>query len=196
MKAKLRRRLRTVLHDLSDAEIHERSNQAAKRFLELKEYASAEVVMTFIAMPHEIDTQAIVLRAWRDGKRVLAPRISWEQRRILPVEIQSYDALTPNKMGIREPIEGPPIPVSYIDLVIVPGLGFDALGNRIGRGSGFYDRFLAQPDYHGFSCGLAFQEQYVDQVPVGPEDRQVDCLVTDENVYRFDKPRKARRPSS
>ena len=88
-------------------------------------------------------------------------------------------------MGIREPIEGPPLPLSEIDLVIVPGLGFDEEGNRLGRGRGFYDRFLSHPNFHGVSCAVAFEEQVFESIPVDPADVRMDMLVTDVKVRRF-----------
>ena len=72
-------------------------------------------------------------------------------------------------------------------MVIVPGLGFDKDGNRLGRGRGFYDRFLAHPEFKGVACGLAFEEQFVSEIPVGPLDRHVDMLVTDKKVRRFQR---------
>lgn len=88
-------------------------------------------------------------------------------------------------MGIREPVEGMPVPVSDIDLVVVPGLAFDEQGNRLGRGRGFYDRFLSHPDFHGTSCALALEDQVVPNIPIGPSDVCVDMLVTDVRVRRF-----------
>ena len=143
--------------------------------------------MVFLSLPSEIDTTPLVLRAWQDRKRVLAPKVSWNQRRMLPVEIRSLtDDLMVSAMGIREPVTGLPFPISLIDLVVVSGLAFDEYGNRVGRGRGFFDRFLAHPEFHGASCGLAFQTQVTATVPVGPLDRRVDMLVTEEEVRRFD----------
>jgi len=142
--------------------------------------------MVFLSLPLEIETSSIVLRAWQDRKRVLAPKVSWSQRRMLPVEIRSLtDDLVVTNLGMREPVSGIPFPISLIDLVIVPGLGFDEFGNRLGRGRGFYDRFLAHPEFRGVSCALALEAQMTPAVPVGPLDRNVDMLVTDEKVRRF-----------
>lgn len=142
--------------------------------------------MVFLSLPSEPDTTPIVLRAWQDGKRVLAPKVSWNQRRMLPMEIRSLtDDLVTSTMGIREPISGVPFPISLLELVIVPGLGFDEYGNRLGRGRGFYDRFLAHPEFAGTACGLALEEQVVPTIPAGPLDRPIDMLVTDAGVRRF-----------
>lgn len=191
MKKELRQRLRTVLAEISREEHGTRSLRACHRLFQQKEYVKAEVVQVFLSLPTEIDTAPIVLRAWQDRKRVLAPKVSWEQRRMLPVEIRSLtEDLTVSALGVREPAAGVPIPISLIDLVIVPGLGFDGFGNRLGRGRGFYDRFLAHPEFKGVACGLAYEEQFTTAIPVGPLDRQVDMLVTDEKVRRFDRTRR------
>ena len=142
--------------------------------------------MLFLSTPQEVDTRHLALPAWADQKRVLAPRVSWDQRRMLPVEIHSLvSGVEEGYMGIREPAEGMPVPVSDLDLVVVPGLGFDEQGNRLGRGRGFYDRFLSHPDFRGVSCALALEDQVVPSIPVGPSDVRVDMLVTDVAVRRF-----------
>ena len=70
-------------------------------------------------------------------------------------------------------------------MILVPGLGFTPTGYRIGRGMGFYDRFLAQSDFLGRSCGLAFQEQVVETLPVLDHDVPLSMLVTDTGIRRF-----------
>ncbi|GMU21189.1 MAG: 5-formyltetrahydrofolate cyclo-ligase [Phycisphaerae bacterium] len=185
-KKELRQRLRQSIDSISAEALHSRSVQACHHLMSSPEYARAEVVMVFLSLPNEVDTTSLVLHAWRDRKRVLAPKVSWEQRRMLPLEIRSLsENVSQSPLGIREPAQGMPIPVSLIDLVVVPGLGFDLQGNRIGRGRGFYDRFLAHPDWHGVACGLALEEQVVHSVPVSDHDMQVDMLVTDTAVRRF-----------
>lgn len=163
-----------------------RSQKACDHLFALKEFAKAEIVMVYLSLASEVDTSPIVLRSWQVRKRVLAPKVSWSQRRMLPVEIRSLsDDLAETTMGIREPVSGIPFPIPLIDLVIVPGLGFDEFGNRLGRGRGFYDRFLAHPEFQGVACGLAFEEQVVPSMPIGPLDRKVHMLVTDAKVRRF-----------
>lgn len=186
IKKELRQRLRKVVSDIPAEEVRAKSLRACHRLFEQAEYVKAEVVMVFLSLPAEVDTSPIVLRIWQDRKRALAPKVSWNQRRMMPVEIRSLtEDLTLSSMGVREPVSGIPFQVSLIDLVIVPGLGFDEYGNRLGRGRGFYDRFLAHPEFKGVACALAFEEQVTPSIPVGPLDRHVDMLVTDEQVRRF-----------
>lgn len=185
-KKELRQLLRDTVGKLSPTEQHQRSLRACARLMSTREYEKAEVIMVFLSLPNEIDTTPLVLRAWRDSKRVLAPKVSWEQRRMLPLEIHSLsDDVAQTTLGLREPVSGMPFPVGLIDLAVVPGLGYDLSGNRVGRGQGFYDRFLAHRDWRGTSCGLAFQAQVVDSVPITEEDMQVDMLVTETQVLRF-----------
>ncbi len=188
VKKDLRQRLRKTLGDMPGETLLAGSQRACQNLFEQPEFKKAEVLMVFLSLPGEVDTSAIVLRSWQDRKRVLAPKVSWNQRRMMPIEIRSLtDDLMISDMGIREPAAGIPFPIPLLDLVIVPGLGFDEFGNRLGRGRGFYDRFLAHPEFKGVACGLAFEEQLVPSIPVGPLDRRVDMLVTDQNVRRFGK---------
>jgi 5-formyltetrahydrofolate cyclo-ligase len=143
--------------------------------------------MLYLSTPHEIDTAPLALKCWQSGKTVVVPKVSWDQRRMLPVEINSLQTgiTTTPVHNIREPIAGNPIPLDLIDLVIVPGIGFTPTGHRIGRGMGFYDRFLAQPEFVGVSCGLAFAEQMIAEVPILDHDVPLSMLVTDQGISRF-----------
>jgi 5-formyltetrahydrofolate cyclo-ligase len=185
-KPVIRAQLRSVLAAMPENERHAKSSAAASLISASPEFTTARVVMLFLSTPHEIDTAAIALRCWQSGKSVVVPKVSWDQRRMLPVEISSLQTgMTTTGPGIREPLAGKPIPVEFIDLVIVPGLGFTANGHRIGRGMGFYDRFLAQPQFIGLSCGLAFEEQIVPQLPMLDHDVPLSMLATDRGIRRF-----------
>jgi 5-formyltetrahydrofolate cyclo-ligase len=81
------------------------------------------------------------------------------------------------KFGIREGADvSPEMELNQLDLVLVPGVAFDTHGRRLGRGKGFYDRLLA--GVRGTKCGVAFDEQIVDAVPVGPQDIPLNCILT------------------
>lgn len=147
--------------------------------------------MIFLSMPGELDTAGVAAQAWRAGKRVLAPHIrtdgdSTHADTMRAREIRSLtEGVCVGPLGARQPVDGPPTPIAEIDLVIVPGLAFDVNGNRLGRGRGFYDRFLGDPGFRGVACGLACEEQVVAAVPCEERDVRVHLLVTDERVMRF-----------
>jgi 5-formyltetrahydrofolate cyclo-ligase len=105
---------------------------------------------------------------------------------MLPIEVKSLASnVQPGALGVREPVDGVPTPIFDIDLVIVPGLGFDESGNRLGRGRGFYDRFLSHREFRGVACGLAYEQQVLPEVPVDETDFLMDMLVTDQKVRRY-----------
>jgi 5-formyltetrahydrofolate cyclo-ligase len=185
-KSDIRKQLREKLGAMSDADRHAKSLAATRFIATSPEFAAARVVMLYLSTLQEVDTAPLALRCWQSGKTVVVPKVSWDQRRMLPVEISSLQTgMTSTGPGIREPIAGNPIPTNFIDLVIVPGLGFTAKGHRIGRGMGFYDRFLAQPEFVGLSCGLAFDEQVVPSLPMLDHDVPLSMLVTDRSIHRF-----------
>ena len=185
-KSVVRRQLREMLAAMSEADRHAKSVAACRLVGTSPEFEAARVVMLFLSMPHEVDTAPLALKAWQAGKQVVVPKVSWDQRRMLPVEITSLkDANLTTTGPVREPIAGNPMPEQYIDLVIVPGLGFTAGGHRIGRGMGFYDRFLSQPQFAGVSCGLAFEDQIVESLPVLEHDVPLSMLATDHGIRRF-----------
>lgn len=185
-KAEIRRQLRQRLADLTESQRHAKSLAACSLLTSSPEFASASTVMLYLSTAHEVDTCSLALKAWQYGKTVVVPKVSWDQKRMLPVEINSlHTDIRTSGLGVREPVEGKPVPTNLIDLVVVPGLGFTANGFRIGRGMGFYDRFLAQPDFIGLSCGLAFEEQVVEALPTLDHDMPLSMLVTDSGLRRF-----------
>lgn len=187
-KPALRRRLREMLASMSESDRHARSVAACSLLASSPEFNAASVVMLFLSTPVEVDTAPLALKAWQAGKAVVVPKVSWDQRRMLPIEITSLQTgLTTTGQGIREPDQdvGKPIPTNLIDLVVVPSLGFSPAGHRIGRGMGFYDRFLAQPEFVGISCGIGFDEQVVEDLPVLDHDIPLGMLVTDRGIRRF-----------
>lgn len=185
-KTEIRQKLRDRLAAMTEQERHTKSVAACALIAATSEFQAAKTVMLYLSTPLEVDTAPLALRAWQRGKTVVVPKVSWDARRMVPVEITSLssDQLHTTRQGIREPIAGNPLPLSFIDLVVVPGLGFTENGMRIGRGMGFYDRFLAQPNFLGVSCGLAFEEQVVPYIPMLEHDVPLCMLATDRGIRR------------
>src|SRR5450432_764223 len=182
----IRRQLREKLAAMSDADRHAKSVAACTLVARSPEFAAATTIMLYLSSHSEVDTSQLALRGWQAGKTIIVPKVFLHEKRMLPIEITSLNNnLTTSTLGVREPVGGKPVPVNFIDLVIVPGLGFSTTGHRIGRGMGFYDRFLAQSEFLGLSCGLAFDEQIVEQLPVLDHDVPLSMLVTDRSIRRF-----------
>ena len=187
-KVELRREMRNRLQAMSPEQRKEKSRKACRNLIETEPYQSASIIMMYLSLPHEVDTTEAILHAWQLGKTVVVPKISWQQRHMIAVEITSLDTgFSVGTWGLRNPVTGVPIPFGQIDLVVAPALGFDREGNRLGRGGSFYDRFFANKDLTAARCGLAFAEQIVDVVPTTEHDEPVEFLVTDEEVVHCDR---------
>jgi 5-formyltetrahydrofolate cyclo-ligase len=182
-KVELRRHLRNCLLLLSDEQRKDKSRKACENLIATESFQKASIVMMYLSLPHEVDTGEAILRAWQMGKIVAVPKISWQQRHMLPVGIHSLDGgFSTGIGGLRNPVNGVPIPFEEIDFVVAPALGFDRLGNRLGRGGAYYDRFFANEELAAARCGLAFSEQIMPSIPTTDRDEPVDFLVTDEGV--------------
>jgi len=148
------------------------------------------VVMLYLSLPHEADTAQAILGAWQLDKTVLVPKVSWQQRHMIPVRINSLETgFSTESSGLRNPITGVPVPLQEIDLVVAPALGFDRKGNRLGRGGSYYDRFISNRELKASICGFAFEEQRIEAIPEDEHDEPVDFLVTDKQVIYFNNDR-------
>jgi len=192
-KKELRVRLQKCLLEMSDEERSEKSQKACRNLVSTPQFQRASTVMMYLSLPHEVDTSEVVLYAWQLGKTVVVPKISWQQRHMIPVKISSLETgFSTNVAGLRNPVTGVPMPIEEIDLVVAPALGYDRKGNRLGRGASFYDRFFANKRLNAARCGFAFAEQLIDSVPVVERDEPVDFLVTDKEVLYFNPDRQNR----
>ena len=182
-KVELRRQLRSRLLTMAPSEQKAKSRKACQNLISTGQFQHASIVMIYLSLPHEVDTSEAILHAWQLGKIVAVPKISWQQRHMIPVQIMSLETgLSTGTLGLRSPVTGVPIPFRDIDLVVAPALGYDRRGNRLGRGGSFYDRFFANKDLRAVRCGLAFAEQVVESIPVTENDEPVHMLVTDEEI--------------
>ncbi len=182
-KAELRQMLQKRLFTIPPQTRTEKSRKACQNLLSTPQFQNASTIMMYLSLSHETDTSEAILSAWQLGKTVAVPKISWEQRHMIPVVINSLETgFSTETLGLRNPIAGVPVPFEEIDLVVTPGLGFDKKGNRLGRGGSYYDRFFANPELNAKKCGFAFDEQLIDAIPVSEHDVSVDFLVTDKEI--------------
>ena len=187
-KEQLRNKLQKRLFEMSAEERSKKSRKACQNLVSTPQFQNATAIMLYLSLPHEVDTSEAILYAWQHGKIVAVPKISWEQRHMIAVQINSLETdFSTTASGLRNPITGTPMPFKEIGLVVTPAIGFDRRGNRLGRGGSYYDRFFANDELRAPKCGFAFAEQVVDSVPVSLTDVRVDFLVTDEEVVYFDK---------
>ena len=175
-KSFLRKELRRKLRTLKPEERTRRSEKVVKELFGHPKFSKARSLLVYVAMEHEVETRPLLEEAWRRRKKVYVPRLDSQKKRIQIVELSDLKELKPGSYGILEPPLnrnrlGKP---EELDLAIVPGLGFDRGGGRLGRGFGYFDRFLFEAR-KAYKIGLAFECQIVDEIP-----RDVHDVVMDE----------------
>jgi 5-formyltetrahydrofolate cyclo-ligase len=183
-KADIRAIMRDAIALLDKDTRQSASATACARMMQLELFDQASVVMLYMPLSDEVDLLPLALRCFQMGKTVCVPKVDWQRKDMTPAEVMSFDdhCMEVDEHGVRSPRDGRPIVISSIDLVVVPGLAFDARGNRLGRGGGYYDRFLKRLPPMTATVGLAFDVQIIDDVPVDERDIRVDMVVTDRRL--------------
>jgi 5-formyltetrahydrofolate cyclo-ligase len=154
------------------------------RLLRLPEFLSAGTILFYASFRSEVETSGIISEALSMGKRVVLPKVEKEKHILTLYEIKNLDELEQGFMGIPEPMQRKErlVHLEDIDLVIVPGAGYDHSGNRLGYGGGYYDILLAGRQKKMPVIAIAYEEQLVDSIPAEKHDVKVDMIVTDRRV--------------
>ena len=177
-KATLRESIRARLKTIPAAARAVASAQLCARLAQEKIFANAKAILFFAPLPEEPDLWPLLEEALASGKMVALPRFSSAHRAYVAARVENLRSdVSIGQFNIREPGACcAEVPLSRLDLALVPGVAFDLPGRRLGRGKGFYDQLLAM--VHGVKCGIAFDEQIVDAIPVGPLDIHLDYILT------------------
>jgi 5-formyltetrahydrofolate cyclo-ligase len=184
-KRSLRSSIIAQLRALTPSDRAAHSSAIRDRLTNLPEFHRARTVMGFFSTHEEPDLDPLLATLHGRQARFAAPRNNWTSREITPCLITSLQDAVAARHGLREPgPAAPSIQMPEIDLVIIPGVAFDALGNRLGRGGGFYDRFLGRPDVHALRVAVAFDLQIVADVPALPHDARMDVILTPTREIR------------
>ncbi len=200
-KNALRKTLKAILKAMDEESRDSLSLRAVENFMTLPEYKRAAIVLAFLSMKEELRTKALIDGALTEGKVVAVPRIGFSRTEgdyleFIPLTLD-YESWPLDRFGIPEPPEAAQ-GLSLEEMgssrvvVAVPGLAFDLSGGRMGRGKGYYDRFLAKArtakaNYGGFLavCGLCFESQIVGRVPMGPWDQRIEFLATETALRKL-----------
>ena len=181
-KRALRERVRMLRDALPAQERARRSEEISRRLFSLEAVAGAATVMVFSAFGSEVETEPIIERLAREGRRVALPRV--EGGEIVAVRYRPGDPVRTASFGASEPTGSEILAPEEIDVVVTPGLAFDRRGHRVGYGGGFYDRFLARAGAGTPRIGVCFAVQLVEEVPHGEPDLAVDVVVTEDEIVR------------
>ncbi|WP_428390122.1 5-formyltetrahydrofolate cyclo-ligase [Mucisphaera sp.] len=179
-KAKAREQARDRLQALDPLARIDASAAIRKRLLDLPEIAEADTIFAYVSVHEEVATHKLLDQLLERGKTVAVPVVVGEE--MVPHLLNDLEDLYPDRYDIPAPQTRIPLETTP-DLTLVPGLAFTPQGHRLGRGGGFYDRFLQQhPDT--LPIGLAFQTQVTDTLPEETHDHPVRILITESNLIR------------
>ena len=183
-KSALRRALTRKLKALTPSERATSSRLALDRLLIEPKFNGAKTVMAYASFGLEFPTDELLAAVLKGGKRLGLPRINPSDSSMTVHSVVDLKSdLESNRLGFREPHAGlPVIPLDEIDVIVAPGLGYDEDRNRLGRGAGYYDRFLARREIRAFVCALAFECQIVDDILSTENDIPVHCIVTEKRT--------------
>ena len=173
----IRASVRRFTAEMDEASRRLQSHDAAVRLERVIRRHGAAVVALFSPLPDEVDISPL-LDSLSDV-RILLPRVEDTPQGVPCMEFYDYraDAMADGAYGIREPQGGLPCPPSEIDLMAVPGMAFTRDGRRLGRGKGYYDRYLAREGVRAWCVGVCFTHQIVDDLPCEEHDRRVDEVI-------------------
>lgn len=168
--------LRTHIKALKKAHTKENLQEQSEVILRKLEshpaFTEAENVMLYSSLPDEVQTHAF-LEKWRNKKKIILPTVVGDD--IVAVELSSETDFAVGDFNILEP-QNEPYKGSY-DLIVVPGVAFDRKGNRIGRGKGYYDRFLCKHQ-NVTKIGICFDFQLIDEVPTEDNDIRMNEVIS------------------
>ena len=184
-KAIWRKALRERLRSLRPEQIVAHSRSICLKIYHSPSWPYAQTVALFADRSPEPQLQHLAELAWAEGKTVLCPRVADDESTLVFHRLESWGDLLPGRWEIPEPrasnlVHGASEP---IDLICVPGLGFDRRGARLGQGRGFYDRFLATLPEESIKLGVFFSLQEVPEIPELSHDYRLDGVVTEQELF-------------
>ena len=171
-KKELRQLIRSRKRLFDKQALDEQSFVRIKQLMSHPRLIAAKTIMMYYSLPDEVDTHEAIRQLVKLGKTVLLPVVTGEDSMILRRYEQATDLRT-GAFGILEPVGQHFNDYDQIELAVVPGVAFDAEGHRLGRGRGYYDRFLPLLP-HAYKLGLCFDFQKVEHVPTDANDIRMD----------------------
>lgn len=175
-KQRIRSKILLKLKSQKEEERIYKSSRIKDKLFKSKDFKRAKIVMFYVSGVGEVETQEMIRQAKELGKTILAPTCT-KNRMLKPCFLEKGARLVRGPYGIREPVTKSCISPKKIDLVVVPGLAFDRRGRRLGKGKGYYDRFLKRVSEKTASIGLAFDFQILPAIPTTQQDVSVNKVI-------------------
>lgn len=187
-KFTIRKNVLTQCSQINSEQRRKAATSAANLLLESNLFQSSQRIACYLSLTNEFDTDPIIQAIWQEGKNCYLPVLEPEKK-LLFAPYHPNDALTKNKYQIPEPSNKNFISAENLDLVIVPLVGFNLQGKRLGKGGGYYDRtfsFRSNTAHHKpFLLGLGYGLQQIDDLPSEPWDVRLDGVLTEHTLVIF-----------
>jgi len=181
-KEKIRKILLKKVFSLTEKEILIRSNRIKDNLCSLPIYKNSKIIMGYYPIKGEVDILGMMKEALSQNKRICLPVIDLKKNDLYPFEIKDFNDCILGPFGIRQPDpkKSRMISVKDIDIILTPAIAFDYKKNRLGRGKGFYDRFLKKINKNTVKIGLAFDFQVLESLPIHTDlDQKVSLIATE-----------------
>jgi 5-formyltetrahydrofolate cyclo-ligase len=177
-KSRLREDLLVRSRQSTPEERAEASRVICRQIAASTPWLAARSLLFYAPLPLEPNISPLLASTFSLGKHAALPRYDATLKAYQVAEVSDVEKdIIPGTFGIAEPRpECPTVPLNQLDLALVPGVGFDRVGRRLGRGKGYYDRLLA--DFEGIRCGVAFDWQLTEELPEEPHDIRMDWILT------------------
>ncbi len=192
-KASVRRSMKQILAKHQQTASSQEESQACKLLIDSLYYKKSISILTYAALPEEFSVDQFIQQALKSEKKVFLPKSFphdcsmefYALKNHLPYSQQ----LIYGSYGIREPLSTlEKYEASTETLILIPGLAFTRTGQRLGRGKGFYDRFLSRlPTHNCTFMGVCYQWQILEQLPTEKTDILLDCILTPEELINCTK---------
>lgn len=185
-KSELRKKYKQLRAQLTENEREERSLEIANQALRLPVWDRNyyHIFLPIVEM-HEVDTEFLLHLLSGKDKNIIVSKSDFETREMRHFLLTDNTTIRKNQYNIPEPVDGIEVPAAKIDVVFVPLLAFDSVGNRVGYGKGFYDKFLAGCEPETIKIGLSFFEAAPDLEAVFESDVRLDYCLTPDKIYAF-----------
>ncbi len=180
VKEEVRRFLIDLRKGLDTEELCELSDRIIKNIKNLDWVKNSRHFMFYYPLKGEPDLLPLAEECLRKGLEVSFPKV--EGNSIKPIKVKDLNSFVRGKFGVFEPSRGEEVDVRMLDLIFVPGVGFDRKLYRLGFGKGFYDRFLKVTK--AVKVGVAFDFQIFEELPRDEWDMPVDILVTPKEILK------------
>lgn len=175
-KQEIRKKIKQIKRQFSESQLKELSLPIIKKLFLSPTIQKANTIGLYYSLPDEVDTHDLIDILLQKGKKIILPKVIDDSN----IEMREYSNSKDMEVGsyhIQEPIGKNFEDYSSIDVIIVPGVAFDNQGNRLGRGKGYYDRFLKKIPATK-KIGICFDFQMIEQIPTEKNDIPMDDIIT------------------